>query len=217
MPPRKANMLAEDVVPDTNTPDHDPRYWCLPPMMDDGDEVFPVGGGGFEFHLVTHGRQVGVWRSWTVAQTMISGFPHNDHKGHHTYAGCIVDWQRHCPLGEHPHPVDPHYAARIREGRPATGRLSASRSLVGGTSTASRRPRRSASTPGTAGGPLLARIALERESPERLYAIWNGRVVYSSQYAARLAFEDALEAGDEPELLSTDDFDSALAYAEGNV
>jgi hypothetical protein len=37
------------------------------------------------------------------------------------------------------------------------------------------------------------------------------------RYAARLAFEDAVEEGGEPELLSTGDFEVALAYAEGDV
>jgi hypothetical protein len=31
-----------------------------------------------------------------------------------------------------------------------------------------------------------------------------------------LAFDDAIDDGDEPELLSTDDFEVALAYAEGD-
>jgi hypothetical protein len=35
------------------------------------------------------------------------------------------------------------------------------------------------------------------------------------RYKARLAFDEAVEDGDEPELLSTDDFDVALAYAAG--
>ncbi|KAJ7691870.1 hypothetical protein B0H14DRAFT_2651873 [Mycena olivaceomarginata] len=38
-----------------------------------------------------------------------------------------------------------------------------------------------------------------------------------SRYAARLAFDDALDEDQEPELLSTDDFDVALAYAEGEL
>jgi hypothetical protein len=59
----KTNMTAEEVVPDTKTPGHDPRYWCLPPKRGNFDEVVPLSGG-FEFHLVTAGRQVGVWRDW---------------------------------------------------------------------------------------------------------------------------------------------------------
>jgi hypothetical protein len=38
---------------------------------------------------------------------------------------------------------------------------------------------------------------------------------HSFRYAARLAFDDVVEDGQEPELLSTDDFDIALVYAEG--
>jgi hypothetical protein len=42
-------------------------------------------------------------------------------------------------------------------------------------------------------------------------------MVYVYRYAAHLAFEEAMDEGDEPELLSTDDFEVALAYAEGDV
>ena len=38
---------------------------------------------------------------------------------------------------------------------------------------------------------------------------------YVNRYAARLAFEDAFEEDGDPELLSTLDFEAALAYAEG--
>jgi hypothetical protein len=56
----KTNMTLEDVVYD---PGKDSRYWCLPPMRDDPDSVVAIGGG-FEFHLVTQGREVGVWKNW---------------------------------------------------------------------------------------------------------------------------------------------------------
>lgn len=37
------------------------------------------------------------------------------------------------------------------------------------------------------------------------------------RYAAKLAFEEAVADGSDPELLSTDDFEMALAYAEGDI
>jgi hypothetical protein len=36
------------------------------------------------------------------------------------------------------------------------------------------------------------------------------------RYSAKLAFDDAVEEGQEPKLLSTDDWEVALAYAEGD-
>jgi hypothetical protein len=36
------------------------------------------------------------------------------------------------------------------------------------------------------------------------------------RYAAKLAFDEAIEEGQEPELLLTDDWEVALAYAEGD-
>jgi hypothetical protein len=59
-PLTKTNLPVEEMIPDTS---RDPRYWCLPPMRDDLDSVVAIGGG-FEFHLVTVGREVGVWKNW---------------------------------------------------------------------------------------------------------------------------------------------------------
>jgi hypothetical protein len=61
--PTKTNMTAAEMVPDMNTTGHDARYWCLPPMREDFDEVVAIGNG-YEFHLVSQGRQVGVWKNW---------------------------------------------------------------------------------------------------------------------------------------------------------
>jgi hypothetical protein len=59
----KTNMKKEGMVPDVDTPGHDPQYWCLPPMREDPDTVVPISGG-YAFHLVTQGREVGVWKNW---------------------------------------------------------------------------------------------------------------------------------------------------------
>ncbi|KAJ7324001.1 hypothetical protein DFH08DRAFT_969006 [Mycena albidolilacea] len=212
----KTNMTLEDVVYD---PGKDSRYWCLPPMRDDPDSVVAVGGG-FEFHLVTQGREVGVWKNWTVAKAMVAGYPNGTHKGHHSYESCTNEWQLHCQLGVHPHPADPssEKAALSKAAGPsksscaAAERTSASAPLPRG------RPRRSTSTPGAtrrASGALAAATARAAAVKGRYFAIWGGGVVYSSKYKARLAFDEAVEDGDEPELLSTDDFDLALAYAAG--
>jgi hypothetical protein len=40
---------------------------------------------------------------------------------------------------------------------------------------------------------------------------------YLHRYAARHAFDNAVEDGKDPELLSMDDFEVALAYAEGEI
>ncbi|KAJ6538046.1 hypothetical protein B0H19DRAFT_1181600 [Mycena capillaripes] len=108
---KRTNLPVEEMVLDRQTAGHDPRYWCLPPMRDDPDEVVRVSGG-YEFHLVTRGRQVGVWRNWTVAQSMVTGYPDAAHKGHHLYVSCTTEWQAHCQLGVHPHPVDPQWKGK---------------------------------------------------------------------------------------------------------
>jgi hypothetical protein len=175
----KTNMTADEMIPDTQTKGHDPRYWCLPPMREDPDSVVAIGGG-YEFHLVSQGRQVGVWKSWcvwsytisvrlichrTAAKAMVSGYPDGAHKGHHTYAGCIGEWQVHCQLGVHPHPADPG---------PSKGKSRADPTNRG--------HRRSSSTPAsqrTSGALSVAQGS--RRGTARYFAIWGAQIVYSSK------------------------------------
>ncbi|KAJ7357905.1 hypothetical protein DFH08DRAFT_953112 [Mycena albidolilacea] len=195
----KTNLQLDEMVPDFNTPGHDSRFWCLPPEREDLDAVVPITGG-FEFHLVTQGREVGVWRNWMVAQAMVSGYQHAGYKGHHSYTSCVVEWQAHCTLGVHPHPADPQ----------------TSKEKVLATHGKARRRSSSTPAPRRSSGVKAAPRGSASRTP-RYYAIWGGEVVHSTKYAARSAFEDAVEEGGEPELLSTGDFEVALAYAEGDV
>jgi hypothetical protein len=45
----------------------------------------------------------------SAAKASLTGFPGSSNKGFHTIEECIVEWQTMCPLGVHPHPVDPAY------------------------------------------------------------------------------------------------------------
>ncbi|KAJ7238451.1 hypothetical protein C8J57DRAFT_1528761 [Mycena rebaudengoi] len=115
------NMAAGEVVPDTQNAGHDPRYWCLPPQRDSPNVVVgEPNKGKYSFYLVTQGRVVGTWRNWTIAEAMILGYSGAAHRGHHTYDGCVIEWQQHCALGVHPHPADPAIGAGNGTGdRPA--------------------------------------------------------------------------------------------------
>ncbi|KAJ7740333.1 hypothetical protein B0H16DRAFT_1729030 [Mycena metata] len=205
---RKINMTVQEMVPDTQTVGHDPRFWCLPPIREDLDDVVAIGGG-YEFHLVVHGRKVGVWKNWTVAQAMISGYPDAAHKGHHTLESCVAEWQAHCQLGVHPHPVEPT----------ATNTTSTQQAAAAaGPSTSAHRPRRSLSVPQSRRSSGRVSCVTRGEGPARIryFALWGTGVVYSSRYTAKRAFDAAVEGGQEPELLTTDDFDVAVSYAEGD-
>jgi hypothetical protein len=37
----------------------------------------------------------------------MTGYPGSDNKGFNTREECVEAWQALCPLGVHPHPVDP--------------------------------------------------------------------------------------------------------------
>ncbi|KAJ7727805.1 hypothetical protein DFH07DRAFT_970020 [Mycena maculata] len=66
------NLDVNDMVPDDVNPDHDRRYWCLPPMR---NEKSKDRHGAYPLYLVTRGRQVGVWHNWTVVKAMTTGYP----------------------------------------------------------------------------------------------------------------------------------------------
>ncbi|KAJ7164599.1 hypothetical protein C8R43DRAFT_946414 [Mycena crocata] len=219
-PPIALVQLPEDdVLPDNRTAGRDPRFWCLPPMRDNVNLEVPRAQ--YRFYLVTRGRMVGVWRRWSVAQLMTTGFPDAGYKGHDSYETCIAEWQEQCRMGMHPHPVDPDVvnaqgkrcevvgetSSLVVAAKPST----ATSRRSGGRGTA---PRRSLSMP-----PSNVSAVVGRDAPEecalRYFAIWGGEIVYSTSYAAKLAFDEAVEEGNEPELLTTADFNIALAYARG--
>ncbi|KAJ7256376.1 hypothetical protein C8J57DRAFT_1517544 [Mycena rebaudengoi] len=69
---------------------HDTCYWCLPPLREENGK----SKGSFAFYLVTQGCAVGVWRSWTVVNAMVAGYPGASQRSHHSYAvsrlGCQI-------------------------------------------------------------------------------------------------------------------------------
>ncbi|KAJ7446789.1 hypothetical protein FB451DRAFT_1412198 [Mycena latifolia] len=207
MPLAKTNMTEDEMVPNTCTEGHDPRYWCLPPMRDDPDDVVETSGG-YEFHLVTVGHKVGAWRNWTVAKAMLTGYPDSTHKGHRSYEGCRIEWQEHCKLGLHPHPPDPQLAVRSK----AKNKTSTPTAAAAGTSKVKGR-RRSSSTPVPKGPVVSVAPPLVGSDPEEVLRDLGrrGRVFHV------MAFDNAMDEETEPELLSTPDFQIALAYAEGNA
>jgi hypothetical protein len=59
LPP--TNMTAEEMIPDTINPAHDPNFWCLPPVR---DQPSKRQKNRYPMYLVTQGRVVGVWHNW---------------------------------------------------------------------------------------------------------------------------------------------------------
>jgi hypothetical protein len=43
----------------------------------------------------------------SAAHTSVTGYPAAGHKGFNTLKECTEAWQQMCPLGVHPHPVEP--------------------------------------------------------------------------------------------------------------
>ncbi|KAJ7832281.1 hypothetical protein B0H13DRAFT_2371030 [Mycena leptocephala] len=205
LPP--TNMTADEMIPDTTHSSHDPQFWCLPPVWDQPSEG--ATQGKFPMYLVTQGRKVGVWHNWTVVKPMVSGYPSGAYRGHKTMNSCVLEWQEHCALGVHPHPVDPG----LLVGRAATvppaqaGLLHAARqrdddSSVSGVSVASTSSITATTWEEDAAGPM------------RYFAIWGGRIVFTDRAEAKAAFLEAEAEGAKPRILSTADYDEAQAFSE---
>jgi hypothetical protein len=102
----------------------------------------------------------------TVAQSMVTGYPNATNKGHHTYESCVGEWQAHCQLGVHPHPVEPPHTEKGKQ-RASEG--------------TSRQPRRSSSTPASHRTSGAVSVGRSRPASVRHYAIWGAGVVYSTK------------------------------------
>ncbi|KAJ7810077.1 hypothetical protein B0H14DRAFT_2607588 [Mycena olivaceomarginata] len=214
----KTKMKKEGMVPDVNTPSHNPQYWCLPPMREDPDTVIPISGG-YTFHLVTQGREVGVWKNWTVAKAMVSGYPAAAHKDHDTYASCVVEWQAHCQLGVHPHPVAPSQPVTSQTGK-GKGPSRMERGWCSRMQEASDlwivevdlcTMYRGINSPSA-----LLQVGEDAPVGLALFGGWVPRGNISVIRRSHASCEDALDDGQEPELLSANDFEVALAFAEGD-
>ncbi|KAJ7855818.1 hypothetical protein B0H13DRAFT_2357661 [Mycena leptocephala] len=221
---RPTNMNVREMIPDIFNPRHDPAFWCVPPTHDAPSENH---GGGYPMYLVTQGRQVGIWHNWTVAKTMVEGYPQSAFRGHHTVEGCTREWQIHCGLGVHPHPVDPSLQspppgtqtpARARA-RPVDPELQAllqahCMPVLPGTATLVGCDRDSLSTAST-GSSITVTTWVEVPAATRYLALWKGRVVYSDRLEAKAAFMLAERDGAAPSILATTDYDEAQAFSVG--
>ncbi|KAJ7799344.1 hypothetical protein B0H14DRAFT_2617077 [Mycena olivaceomarginata] len=196
----KTNLPVEEMLPDRDTRGHDPRYWCLPPMREDPDAVVPITGG-YKFHLVTRGRQVGVWKTGRLPSPWCRAIRTPPTKAITRMSLAWGNGRRTANW------VFTHTPSSRRT--PRRGNSGRARERVGS---------RGALPPPPASHRTSGAVSGGRSRPASVhhYAIWGAGVVYSTKYTAKLAFQDAVEEGREPELLSTDEFEVALAYAEGD-
>ncbi|KAJ6451147.1 hypothetical protein C8R45DRAFT_1113691 [Mycena sanguinolenta] len=233
---QRTNMTAADMIPDTFNPQHDERFWCVPKLHDsktDGDS------GGSPLYLVTQGHKVGIWHNWTVVKAMVSGYQHSAYRGHRTVEGCIEEWQEHCRLGVHPHPVDPQFArdasrespkkkslmTPVGVGRPVENQLQMDLKkycmpILPDTShrvPVDRVPVDDHDSISACSSLTLSSLTLSDDipAPARYFALWDKKVVYTDHREARRALEIAEAAGAKPSIVSTDLYEEALAFAEG--
>jgi hypothetical protein len=127
----------------------------------------------------------------------VTGFPNSAHKGHHSYEACVAEWQQHCLLGVHPHPVAPRLPSKSAS-TPQTEVAASSITTVSSITPISSvamgisrslwgKPRRSTSVPERGSTPHLN----AHPSPH-YYAVSGGGQVYSSKYVMPLVLYTAL-------------------------
>ncbi|KAJ7214590.1 hypothetical protein B0H12DRAFT_1242149 [Mycena haematopus] len=201
-------MTAQEMVPDSANPAHDPQFWCLPPVR---DQPSATGRGAHRMYLVTQGKVVGIWYNWTVVKAMVSGYPEGAQRAHDTMEGCVAEWQQHCALGVHPHQADPANAGTPIPDLSVLSLTEVGRMSGDDTSTAPTTTTTSVSSVSSA----TATTWTEVPELARYFALWGARIVYTDRREARTAFLQAEEEGLRPRVLSSTNYDEAQAFAEG--
>ncbi|KAJ7780679.1 hypothetical protein DFH07DRAFT_949907 [Mycena maculata] len=122
----RTNISWDDMIPETDDPKHDSRYWCLPPVQE--DLSVQRTGSGKAMHLVTQGHQCRIYCNVSVAKAMAAGHPAGVFHGHESSNSA-------CPVS-----ILKTYLRQVkREAQPASPSLS-SASLMSYSTTSSARP-----------------------------------------------------------------------------
>ncbi|KAJ7711354.1 hypothetical protein B0H16DRAFT_1817009 [Mycena metata] len=161
----------------------------------------------------------------TVVKKMVEGYPSNGYRGHRTLVGCINEWQLHCALGAHPHPVDPKLSPSPtptqtpngKNGRQVHPQLQADLKrhcmpILPSGSTYSD----SASTLSTVSTSSTSTTTWTEVPTDAAYfALWRGRLVYEDWESVMVAFVSAEAQGLKPSVFFGADYQEAKSFAHG--
>ncbi|KAJ7840484.1 hypothetical protein B0H14DRAFT_3458020 [Mycena olivaceomarginata] len=208
--PGLTNLPPSDMIMDHHR-GRDPRYWCLPPFRGDPKRA-PVDRG-YRYHLVWQGRTVGTFDTWAAASASVTGYPSAGNKGFHTIDECIEAWQTMCPLGVHPHPVEPTTPLPLLEPtlEPTIPvKIEKSQSPRTALPSGSKKKARSVKdkeedTP--------TPTASSRSGPHVNFAIQGQGVISSSPVCAQRQYEELQLLGEQPDILVTRSFAMASQFA----
>ncbi|KAJ7740186.1 hypothetical protein DFH07DRAFT_965370 [Mycena maculata] len=205
-------MKAEEMIPDTQDPARDCRYWCLPPIH--GGQT----DGRYPMYLVTQGHRVGVWKSWTVTKAMVDGYPGGAQCGHRSEASFD-------PALEEQRPTAPSASAPLlgmRGAVPPAAPSPSAPAFAGRAASSAVLPQvpgnlRRSSSAGSSASTVSSITGNWDEVPQRarFFAIWWQRIVYGDRDEAGRAFVLAQQRRGAQRILSTAAYEEAQAFSEG--
>ncbi|KAJ6530770.1 hypothetical protein B0H19DRAFT_1082481 [Mycena capillaripes] len=134
-------------------------------------------------YLVTQGRRVGVWYNWTIVKAVVDGYPSGAQRGHQTMKSCVAEWQQHCVLGVHPHPMDP---ALLTTGNGTPRGMTPPAAISRSPSPGLREELGQAE--------LVATTWVDVPEVTRFFAIWGGRIAYSDRNYYETRVKEHVEA-----------------------
>ncbi|KAJ7164842.1 hypothetical protein C8R43DRAFT_1122722 [Mycena crocata] len=212
-PPAATNLSADEVIMDRRGA-RDARYYCLPPFRGDPTQPNRYKGKGYRYHVVFQGHVVGTFDNWAAAQRSLAGFSGNSNEGFNTLDECIEAWQTLCPLGCHPHPVDPSLATLAPSSTPAPAPSSGAKTtkpviLKREKTAVMRSPLGNAQKEERAGEAELA----SEPGPSVNFAIRGAGIVSSSPARTQRRYEALQRRGEEPDVLLTRSFARASLFA----
>ncbi|KAJ7847178.1 hypothetical protein B0H13DRAFT_2362603 [Mycena leptocephala] len=232
--PPPTNIKPFEVIMD-HRGTRDPRYWCLPPFRGDHGQVTTKAHNGFWYHLVWQGRTVGIFDTWSAAHASVTGYPAAGNKGFNTLNECTEAWQKMCPLGVHPHPVEPvlreHAGATVSAVAETPPPKSAGKTPTSATKPVPKpkreeipaelpmranlnlRLKSSATPPPSPCKHVAGRGVSQDDLPFVNFAIHGAGIVSSSPSRSQVRYEELQRRGEQPNILVTRDLRRAALFA----
>ncbi|KAJ7129687.1 hypothetical protein C8R44DRAFT_872921 [Mycena epipterygia] len=210
-PLTKTNMTTEEMVPDTQNPLHDLRFWCLLPIQEDLTSAsLSRSQRGAVLHLVTQGRQVGSAGHGDWIPQCVQSRPWHNAQMCGGVAAALPPQRAPTPCGPCAASLTCGWSGdtpifTLENGVPSAGCCSSSALQV------------IFDIIDIYGLDPFALDVVGRPPCSTLQVLRVAQRARGVQRPAKAAFMAVMAAGGMPECMSTDVYDEAQAYAEGVI